>query len=79
VSTHALNKTSEDHHIFGVKQKSLHPQKLDEQFKRTYRIHIYCHKETINAVNNGHHAHFRIEGGQLGNANWPVQTKTGID
>jgi hypothetical protein len=37
------------------------------------------HKETISAVKNGDYAHFRIEGGQLGNANWLVQTKTGID
>ena len=42
-------------------------------------IHIYRHMETIDVVNNGHHAHFRIEGGQLGNANWLVQTKTGIN
>jgi len=25
----------EDRHIFGVKQKSLHPEKLNEQFART--------------------------------------------
>jgi hypothetical protein len=37
------------------------------------------HRETISAIKNGDYAHFRIEGGQLGNANWLVQTKTGID
>jgi hypothetical protein len=29
------SKTSEDRHIFPVKQESLHPQELNEQFART--------------------------------------------
>jgi len=37
------------------------------------------HRETISAVKNGDHAHFRIEGGQLGNVNWLVPTKIGMD
>jgi hypothetical protein len=37
VSTHALNKTLEDRHIFEVKKKSFHPRKLDEQFRKIYK------------------------------------------
>jgi hypothetical protein len=70
----------EDCHIFGVKPKSLHPKKLNEEFARIWKqFGSPCHRETINATHNGDYAHFWIEGGQLGNVNWPVQTETGIN
>jgi hypothetical protein len=70
----------EDCHIFGVKPKSLHPEKPNEEFVRIWKqFGSPCHRETINATHNGDCVHFWIEGGQLGNANWPVQTETRID
>jgi hypothetical protein len=64
------NKTLEDRRIFVVPQKSLHPQKRNEQFIRTSKnLDLPIKREAINAIHNGDHAHFCIEGGQLGNAN----------
>ncbi len=70
----------EDCHIFGVKPKSLHPEKPNEEFVRIWKqFGSPCHRETINATHNGDCAHFWIKGEQLENANWPVQTEIGID
>jgi hypothetical protein len=79
VSTHTPNKTSEDCHIFGVKQKSCHPQKIRWKIYNLQEFVSPRHRKAINAVKNGDSSHSSIEGGQFKNANWFMLTKIGID